>query len=105
MGDPATAAKESNLVQLSPATGKPIDEYKNHVADKQNAVLEEYQQAGKMMQLTGRTHCDRIVVFDGSPRLIGRTEPIGIYDISGLTLMGTVVTDQAVGLVNLQKSS
>ena len=105
VGDPASAAKESTLVQLSPATGKPIDEYKNHVADKQKAMLEQYERSGEMVQLTGRTHCDRIVVFDGSPRLIGRTEPIGIYDISGLTLMGTVVTDQAVGLVNLQKSS
>ena len=103
VGDPA-AAKDSTLVQLSPATGKPIDEYKNHVADKQETVLEQYQQAGKMLQLTGRTHCDRIVVFDGNPRLIGQTLPIGIYDISGLTLMGTVVTDQAVGLVSLQKS-
>ena len=105
VGDPASAAKDRALVQLSPATGKPIDEYKNHVADKQKAMLEQYERSGEMVQLTGRTHCDRIVVFDGSPRLIGRTEPIGIYDISGLTLMGTVVTDQAVGLVNLQKSS
>ncbi len=105
VGDPAAAAKDSTLVQLSPATGKPMDELKNHAAQKQQALLAQYEQAGKMVQLTGRTHCDRIVVFDGSPRLIGQTQPIGIYDVSGLTLMGTVVTDQAVGLVDLQKSS
>ncbi len=105
IGDPASAKQESPLVQLSPATGKPMDELKNHVAAKQQQVLEQYQQEGRMVQLTGRTHCDRIVVFDGSARLIGQTQPIGIYDVCGLTLMGTVVTDQAVGLVSLQQSA
>ena len=45
------------------------------------------------IQLTGRTHCDRIVVFDGNERLSGSTIPIGIYDVAGQTLFGTVVTD------------
>jgi tRNA-2-methylthio-N6-dimethylallyladenosine synthase len=45
------------------------------------------------MQLTGRTHCDRIVVFDGTTRLVGQTIPIGIYEVAAFTLMGTVITD------------
>ena len=49
-----------------------------------------------LMQLTGRTHCDRIVVFDGTKRLIGQTIPVGIYEISAFTLLGTVMTDHAV---------
>ena len=49
--------------------------------------------AGTPMQLTGRTHCDRIVVFDGTTRLVGQTIPIGIYEVAAFTLMGTVITD------------
>ncbi|MEM7784819.1 MAG: tRNA (N6-isopentenyl adenosine(37)-C2)-methylthiotransferase MiaB [Planctomycetota bacterium] len=47
---------------------------------------------GTPVQLTGRTHCDRIVVFDGQKRLVGQTIPIGIYEVSSFTLMGTVIT-------------
>ena len=62
--------------------------------------------SGTPIQLTGRTHCDRIVVFDGTTRLVGQTIPIGIYDISAFTLMGTVITDHvASGLVNLAHGS
>jgi tRNA-2-methylthio-N6-dimethylallyladenosine synthase len=45
-----------------------------------------------ILQLTGRTHCDRIVVFDGNRRQIGQTLPITIYDANSHTLFGTVVT-------------
>ncbi|MFO0790444.1 MAG: tRNA (N6-isopentenyl adenosine(37)-C2)-methylthiotransferase MiaB [Pirellulales bacterium] len=44
------------------------------------------------LQLTGRTPCDRIVVFDGNPRQIGHTLPILIYDANAHTLFGEVVT-------------
>ncbi len=44
------------------------------------------------LQLTGRTHCDRIVVFDGNPRQIGQTLPIIIYDANAHTLFGDVAT-------------
>jgi tRNA-2-methylthio-N6-dimethylallyladenosine synthase len=44
------------------------------------------------IQLTGRTHCDRIVVFDGNPRQIGQTLPITVYDANAHTLFGEVVT-------------
>ena len=45
-----------------------------------------------VLQLTGRTMCDRIVVFDGSPRLIGQMMPIMVYDTTPFTLFGSVVT-------------
>ena len=48
------------------------------------------------MQLIGRTHCDRIVVFDGNPRQIGQILPVTIYDANAYTLFGEVVT-QHVG--------
>jgi tRNA-2-methylthio-N6-dimethylallyladenosine synthase len=46
----------------------------------------------RQLQLTGRTHCDRIVVFDGNRRQIGHFLPIVIYDANAHTLFGEVVT-------------
>ncbi|MEZ6044651.1 MAG: tRNA (N6-isopentenyl adenosine(37)-C2)-methylthiotransferase MiaB [Planctomycetaceae bacterium] len=44
------------------------------------------------IQLMGRSRCDRIVVFDGNPRLAGSLTNIGIYDCTPTTLLGTIVT-------------
>jgi tRNA-2-methylthio-N6-dimethylallyladenosine synthase len=41
-------------------------------------------------QLTGRTHCDRIVVFDGSLRHVGQILPVRIAEASAHTLFGTL---------------
>ena len=48
---------------------------------------------GDLVQLTGRTNCDRIVVFDGNPRLTGQIIPVAIYDLAPHTLFGAVVTE------------
>ncbi|TWT96845.1 tRNA-2-methylthio-N(6)-dimethylallyladenosine synthase [Botrimarina colliarenosi] len=48
---------------------------------------------GDRLQLTGRTMCDRIVVFDGNRRQIGQTLPVAVYDANAHTLFGAVVTD------------
>ena len=45
-------------------------------------------------QLVGRTDCDRIVVFDGNPRLAGTLANISISDCTGTTLIGSIVTQQ-----------
>ncbi len=45
------------------------------------------------LQLTGRTHCDRIVVFDGNVRQVGQILPVVIYDCHAHTLLGEVVTE------------
>jgi len=49
-----------------------------------------------LMQLTGRTHCDRIAVFEGNRRQIGQFLPVVIYDANAHTLFGEIVT-QHVG--------
>lgn len=49
---------------------------------------------GPVLQLTGRTPCDRIVVFDGPLRLTGRLLPVTIYDASAHTLFGNAVTKE-----------
>lgn len=46
----------------------------------------------EQLQLVGRTHCDRIVVFDGNRRQIGQLLPIAVYDANAFTLFGSVVT-------------
>jgi len=51
----------------------------------------------EVLQLTGRTMCDRIVVFEGTRRQVGQTLPITIYEITPYTLIGTVLTEHRVG--------
>jgi tRNA-2-methylthio-N6-dimethylallyladenosine synthase len=51
---------------------------------------------GPVVQLTGRTACDRIVVFDGPERLAGQFVPVLIEDASAVTLFGQVVTTESV---------
>lgn len=48
---------------------------------------------GDKLQLTGRTMCDRIVVFEGNRRQIGQTLSIAVYDANAHTLFGAVVTE------------
>ncbi len=52
---------------------------------------------GEFGQLTGRTTCDRIVVFDGPGRLIGRTLPVEVERASVVTLFGRVATLEVAG--------
>src|SRR5579863_989537 len=47
---------------------------------------------GETLQLTGRTNCDRIVVFEGNRRLIGQFLPVLVYDANAFTLFASVVT-------------
>ncbi|MGI9427272.1 MAG: tRNA (N6-isopentenyl adenosine(37)-C2)-methylthiotransferase MiaB [Bythopirellula sp.] len=63
---------------------------------KQDLEDDMQSEQGQQLQLTGRTMCDRIVVFDGNRRQIGQTLPVTIYDANAHTLFGTVVT-QHVG--------
>jgi len=44
------------------------------------------------VQLTGRTMCDRIVVFPGNPRLAGSITEIAVEDCTATTLMGNILT-------------
>jgi tRNA-2-methylthio-N6-dimethylallyladenosine synthase len=48
-------------------------------------------------QLTGRTECDRIVVFHGHERLVGQMVQVRIEDASAVTLFGRVATTDRIG--------
>lgn len=52
----------------------------------------------ELVQMTGRTHCDRIVVFDGNRRQAGQILPIKIDDASAHTLVGRVRTVELVSI-------
>jgi len=49
---------------------------------------------GDTLQLTGRTTCDRIVVFDGTRRQIGEILPVTIRDCTAHTLIGEAVVER-----------
>jgi tRNA-2-methylthio-N6-dimethylallyladenosine synthase len=48
--------------------------------------------AAPRTQLVGRTQCDRIVVFDGNPRLAGTLAQIVVHDCTPTTLLGAIIT-------------
>jgi tRNA-2-methylthio-N6-dimethylallyladenosine synthase len=49
-------------------------------------------ETGPLRQMTGRTPCDRIVVWDGNERQAGELLDILIHDASATTLFGSVET-------------
>ena len=53
-------------------------------------------QTGELRQMTGRTHCDRIVVWDGNMRQAGQILPVHIDDVFAFTMFGTVETKEIV---------
>ena len=60
---------------------------------------------GPVVQLTGRTHCDRIVVFDGALAHVGQILPIHIADVTAHTLFGVSAVDHSEGeLVQIQSA-
>ncbi|MDZ4820514.1 MAG: tRNA (N6-isopentenyl adenosine(37)-C2)-methylthiotransferase MiaB, partial [Planctomycetota bacterium] len=90
----------------------------NEMLDLQNSISEEDNQAfvgrtveilvegpsksnhkfhepdSDILQLTGRTECDRIVVYEGNRRQIGQLIPVTVYEAAPHTLFGAVVTRQ-----------
>lgn len=59
-------------------------------------------EVGPVVQMTGRTSCDRIVVWHGNTRQSGELLNIVIEDVTGFTLFGSVETfDSAPELVPL----
>jgi tRNA-2-methylthio-N6-dimethylallyladenosine synthase len=54
-------------------------------------------QTGELRQMTGRTPCDRIVVWDGNMRQTGEILPVRITDAYAFTMLGKVETNEVVG--------
>lgn len=60
---------------------------------------------GPLRQMTGRTMCDRIVVWDGHERQAGQSLDILIHDVSATTLFGSVETHELSSELILPKIS
>jgi tRNA-2-methylthio-N6-dimethylallyladenosine synthase len=52
-----------------------------------------------ILQLTGRTWCDRIVIFQGHERLIGTFLPVEVEDATAVTLFGRAATTEMASVV------
>ena len=60
---------------------------------------------GPFRQMTGRTPCDRIVVWDGNDRQAGQLLEVLVHDANCHTLFGTVVTHEIIpDMVTLSRS-
>ncbi len=57
-------------------------------------LAQRRKDVGELCQMTGRTPCDRIVVWDGHQRQAGSLSKVLIHDASSHTLFGAVKTDE-----------
>jgi tRNA-2-methylthio-N6-dimethylallyladenosine synthase len=78
-------SEEDNL----PLVGRQVEVL---VEGPSKSAARQHDHDSDQLQLVGRTHCDRIVVFDGNRRQIGQLLPIAVYDANAFTLFGSVVT-------------
>ncbi|MFN7735425.1 MAG: tRNA (N6-isopentenyl adenosine(37)-C2)-methylthiotransferase MiaB [Pirellula sp.] len=53
-------------------------------------------QTGDLRQMTGRTRCDRILVWDGHMRQTGEILPVKVTDVFAFTMFGAVETKEVV---------
>ena len=91
----ARESQPSEAATLLPIAGQtaPGDHDDHHHDEEPQTILHSSPEAARLaMQLTGRSECDRIVVFDANPRLIGTKAEIEIHDCTSTTLMGSIVT-------------
>ncbi len=63
--------------------------------DRKRSDFDPHDQTA-ILQMTGRTPCDRIVVFDGKLRQAGQLLPVVIDDVSTTTMIGRVKTVEVV---------
>jgi tRNA-2-methylthio-N6-dimethylallyladenosine synthase len=61
-------------------------------------ALKHETEAGPLVQLSGRTMTDHIVVFQGSARLVGQMVRVAVEEATAFTLFGSVVTGEQVGV-------
>jgi tRNA-2-methylthio-N6-dimethylallyladenosine synthase len=92
--------RRRNNVLLAAQTGISLGDNQTFVGRTMDVLVEGPSKAAQgdeargpgPLQLTGRTWCDRIVVFDGNERQIGRFARVSIERASAVTLFGAVET-------------
>ena len=68
------------------------------LVEGQSKTAKRREQTSGPVQMTGRTSCDRIVVFEGNERQAGHLLPVTIMEASAVTLFGEVLTTSLVGI-------
>lgn len=92
-------AKEQKATQQNAVSTNPShDGLVNIDPGRPSGTLPSETSQGGIIQMIGRTHCDRIVVFDGNRRQAGQFLSITIDDASSHTLVGRVKTVEVVTL-------
>ena len=81
-------AKEDNL--------KLIGDVVDVLVEGPSKKAQDSDPDAQLVQMIGRTHCDRIVAFDGNRRQAGEILPIKVDDASSHTLIGRVQTVDVV---------
>jgi tRNA-2-methylthio-N6-dimethylallyladenosine synthase len=87
-----SAKKDVAAAQAAPARGDEPQTEPSTIGGPGGVAIECGATDDAHPQLVGRTRCDRIVVFDGNPRLVGSLTQVHIYDCTPTTLIGTIVT-------------
>ena len=92
-GQPADGVGMLPIADQHDHSHEPSEHHPHHHDEEPRTIQHASPEAARLaMQLTGRSECDRIVVFDGNPRLVGTTAEIEIHDCTSTTLMGSIVT-------------
>jgi tRNA-2-methylthio-N6-dimethylallyladenosine synthase len=65
-------------------------------AAKRDTTADAPEQSAEQVQMTGRTHDDRIVVFDGPETLAGTFVAIRVDAVTPTTLIGTQATQETI---------
>ena len=93
--------KRRNNVLLDIQAQISLDDYRRQVGRVEEVLVEGPSKAsqksdddGPLTQMTGRTHADRIVVWEGNRRQAGAILPVRITGASPYTLFGAVVTEE-----------
>jgi tRNA-2-methylthio-N6-dimethylallyladenosine synthase len=87
-----SARKEAEGTDEPPTVGRASQPVRQFLSPGNADIEHTSPAADHHPQLVGRTRCDRIVVFDGNPRLVGSLTQVHIDDCTPTTLMGSIVT-------------
>jgi len=100
---PDKVKKERNQVLLKVQNRISQEDNEKFLGEKVEILVEGPSKLGRnapeeqmVVQMVGRTHCDRIVVYEGNRRQAGQMLPIAIHDASSHTLFGSVITEHQV---------
>jgi tRNA-2-methylthio-N6-dimethylallyladenosine synthase len=102
---PEEVKRRRNNDLLAIQNGVSLADHRRHIGQTVEVLIEgpsktalKREAKGGVLQLTGRTPTDRIVVFEGSERLMGETVSVLVDEATPFTLFGRVLIGEHVGV-------